>query len=193
MTKNSEDSNLPIPAEFIEQKIFFIRGHKVLIDGDLAALYEVPVKALNQAVKRNFARFPEDFMFQLTLDEATALLASRSQNVTLKRGGNVKYSPYAFTEQGVAMLATVLKSERAVQVSIAIVRVFVKLRQILATHQEFAHRLDEIERKFEKHDDELHYVFEAIRELMAPEPVPEKRRIGFAAGEESSSSSSSSH
>src|SRR5207245_3708006 len=99
--------NLPIPAEFIEQKIFFIRGHKVLIDRDLAALYEVPVKALNQAVKRNLARFPEDFMFQLTLDEATALLASRSQNVTLKRGRNVKYSPYAFTEQGVAMLATV--------------------------------------------------------------------------------------
>jgi hypothetical protein len=175
-------SDLSISAETVERKIYLIRGHKVMIDRDLAALYEVPTKSLNQAVKRNLARFPEDFCFQLTLDEAAALLVSRSQNVTLKRGQNVKYAPYVFTEQGVAMLATVLKSERAVQVSIGIVRVFVKLRQIVATHQELAYRLEELERKFEHHDNELHYVFEAIRELMAPEPVPVKRRIGFNPG-----------
>jgi hypothetical protein len=149
-------NELTIPAEIIEQKIYFIRGHKVMLDRDLAVLYGVPTKALNQAVKRNRARFPDDFMFHLTSEEEMALRASRSQNVTLKRGQNVKYAPYVFHRTGCCDARD------------------------LATHAELAHRLNELERKFENHDNELHNVFEAIRELMAPEPVPPKRRIGFA-------------
>jgi phage regulator Rha-like protein len=132
-------------------------------------------------VARNLDRFPEDFMFQITAEEMEALRFHIGTSNKEGRGGR-RYLPYVFTEQGVAMLASVLNSPRAVQVSIGIVRVFVKLRATLAAHNEMARRLEELERKFEKHDSELHYVFDAIRELMAPEPVPPKRRIGFHSG-----------
>lgn len=168
-------SNL-IPNEVIENKIYLIRGQKVMLSTQLAKLYCVEVKVLLQAVKRNMERFPQDFMFQLTWEEAQY---SRSQIVTLKRGENIKYTPYAFTEQGVAMLSSVLNSKRAIQVNIAIMRAFVKLRQIISTHKELAHKLTELERKIEKHDTEIQSIFEAIRQLMAPPPEPPKRRIGF--------------
>ncbi|MBL7197085.1 MAG: ORF6N domain-containing protein [Candidatus Omnitrophica bacterium] len=164
-----------IMLEKIENKIFQIRGKKVMLDKDLAELYGVPTKVLNQAVKRNKKRFPTDFMFQLTWEEAKSL---RSQIVTLKRGGHRKYRPYIFTEQGVAMLSSVLVSERAILVNIAIMRVFVKLRQILFTHKELAYKLSQLERKSEKHDIEIRSIFEAIRQLMAVPDKP-KRRIGF--------------
>ncbi|MBL7170813.1 MAG: ORF6N domain-containing protein [Candidatus Omnitrophica bacterium] len=162
----------------IEQKIFFIRGHKVMLDKELAKLYGVSTKRLNEQVKRNVKRFPEDFMFQLTWEEAES---SRSQFATLKKGRNIKYLPYAFTEQGVAMLSGVLNSERAVQVNIAIMRAFVRLRQILSTNKELAHKLAQLERKTEKHDTEIRAIFEAIRQLMAPPERP-KRKIDFHPG-----------
>ncbi len=178
-TKGVQGTELAIPPAVIENRIYIVRGHKIMLDRDLAELYGVPTKVLNQAVKRNSGRFPRDFMFRLTAAEAAAVLRSRSQIVTLKRGENLKYSPYAFTEQGVAMLASVLNSDRAIQVSIAIVRVFVKLRAILATHRELARRLSDLERKLETHDEELRAIFKAIRGLMAPRAQPPKRRIGF--------------
>lgn len=161
--------------EVIERKIFLIKKHKVMLDSDLAKLYKVPTKRLNEQVKRNKKRFPKDFMFQLTKREADCL---RPQNATLKRGQHSKYLPYVFTEQGVAMLSSVLNSGRAIQVNIAIMRVFVKLRQILSTHRKLAYKLDQLERKTEKHDTEIQAIFEAIRQLMT---IPEKsrRRIGF--------------
>jgi len=168
-----------VPQEVIENKIYLIRGHKVMLSTQLAKLYGVKVKVLIQAVKRNIERFPDDFMFQLTWEEAQF---SRSQFVTLnnmERGANIKYLPYAFTEQGVAMLSSVLHSKRAIQVNIVIMRAFVKLRQILSTHKELVHKLNELERKFEKHDTEIQSIFEAIRQLMAPPPALPKRRIGF--------------
>ena len=146
-----------------------------MLDKDLAELYEVSTKRLNEQVRRNISRFPADFMFQLTKDESSSL---RSQFVTLKRGGHRKYLPYVFTEQGVAMLSSVINSERAIQVNIAIMRAFVKLRQILSTNKELAGKLKELEHKVEKHDTEIHAIFEAIRQLMAPPDKP-KRRIGF--------------
>lgn len=158
----------------IEQKIFLIRGQRVMLSMQLAELYGVATKVLMQAVKRNLDRFPTDFMFKLTSEELKSL---RSQIVTSKRGG-IRYLPYAFTEQGVAMLSTVLNSKRAIQVNIAIMRAFVKLRQILSTHKELAHKLEQLERKIEKHDTEIQAIFEAIRQLMAPPEKP-KRRIGF--------------
>ena len=139
-------------------------------------VYEVPTKRLNERVRRNRKRFPEDFMFQLTADEAEA---SRSQIATLKRGHNIKYLPYAFTEQGVAMLSTVLNSERAIEVNIAIMRAFVRLREILSTHKDLARKLADIERKLGEHDEKFAIVFEAIRQLMTPPPTPPKPRIGF--------------
>ena len=163
-----------MPAEVIENKIYLIRGHKVILDRDLARLYGVPTKVLIQAVKRNHRRFPNDFMLLLTLQEVRNL---RSQFVTSSWGG-LRYLPCAFTEQGVAMLSSVLNSERAIQVNIAIMRAFVKLRQILSTHKELVHKLNELERKFEKHDTEIQSIFEAIRQLMSPS-TPPKRRIGF--------------
>ncbi len=165
-----------VPMEVIEGKILLIRGRKVMLDRDLAMLYGVETRALNQAVKRNSTRFPEDFMFQLTNDEAVVL--SRSQFVTLKRGQNIKYLPYVFTENGVAMLSSVLKSERAIEVNIQIMRTFTKLREILSTHKELAHKLAQLERKIEKHDDEIKVIFNAIRQLMTP-PETSKKKIGF--------------
>jgi hypothetical protein len=170
----SESLNL-IPMERIERAILFIRGEKVLLDSDLARLYEVETRVLNQAVKRNADRFPSDFMFQLTQEEAAVVLNSRSQFVILKRGENIKYLPYVFTEQGVAMLSSVLHSERAVAVNIGIMRAFVKLRQMLSSHADLARKLESMEKKY---DSQFKVVFDAIRQLMSP-PVKPKREIGF--------------
>jgi hypothetical protein len=161
--------------EVIVQKILLIRGEKVILDSDLAILYRVSTKALNQQVRRNPGRFPSDFMFQLTKDEYDLL---RSQIVTLKKGSghHRKYLPYAFTEQGVAMLSSVLNSERAILVNVEIIRAFVKLREILATHKDLARKLEELEKKY---DEQFVVVFKAIRELMTPAEPPPKRRIGF--------------
>ena len=171
-----------IPREVIEDKIYMIRGHKVMLDRDLARLYDVPTKRLNEQVKRNIKRFPEDFMFQLTLEESLmfqfGISSSRSQFATLRQGKNIKYLPHVFTEQGVAMLSSVLNSKRAIYVNIAIMRTFVKLRQILSAHKELAHKLNELEHKIEKHDVEIRSIFDAIRQLMAP-PESSRRRIGF--------------
>ncbi len=166
-------SKLAILPERIERKILLIRGQKVMLDADLAELYGVETKVFNQAVRRNTRRFPEDFMFRLTHAEAEAL---RSQIVTSKEGrGGRRYNPLAFTEQGVAMLSSVLRSERAVQVNIAIMRAFVKLREMLASHRGLARRLHEMEKKY---DAQFKVVFDAIRELMRSPEKP-RRGIGF--------------
>jgi hypothetical protein len=163
-----------VPAERIESMILLIRGEKVMLDKDLAKLYGTTTKRLNEQVRRNSKRFPPDFMFQLTEQEVTAL---RSQIATSKgagRGGR-RYLPLVFTEQGVAMLSSVLNSGRAIEVNILIMRAFVKLRQMLATHVELARKLDALERKY---DAQFRVVFDAIRELMKP-PEPTRRSIGF--------------
>ncbi len=162
-----------IPIEVIQQKIFLIRGHKVMLDNNLAELYGVETRVLNQAVKRNIKRFPSDFLFQLSQAEAAEL--SKSQFVTLKRGQNIKYLPYAFTENGVAMLSGVLNSDRAIAVNIQIMRTFTKLRELLANHRELRRKVEEIEKKY---DHQFKIVFDAIRQLMAP-PEPSKKKIGF--------------
>ena len=164
-----------IPIERIEKRILFLRGHKVMLNADLAELYGVKTKVLLQALKRNIKRFPSDFMFQLNYQEVSVL---RSQFVTLKkgRGEHRKYLPYAFTEQGVAMISSVLNSDRAIQVNIEIMRAFVRLREILSTHKDLARKLEQLEKKY---DHQFKIVFDAIRELMTPPPVPLKRKIGF--------------
>ena len=161
----------------IERRIYLLRGLRVILDADLAKMYGVPTKSLNLAVKRNGDRFPDDFMFQLTAEEADAL---RFQIETSKpaRGGR-RYLPYAFTEQGVAMLSSVLRSTRAVQVNIAIMRAFVRLRELLSTHADLARKLAAMERKY---DSQFKVVFDAIRQLMTPPPPPPdppRPRIGF--------------
>jgi hypothetical protein len=162
-----------IPMERVERCILLIRGHKVMLDSDLAWLYGVSVKAFNQAVKRNLFRFPADFMFQLAPGEAQEM---RSQFVTASKR-NVRYRPYVFTEQGVAMLSSVLRSRRAALVNIEIMRTFVRLRHLLASHAKLARRLDELEKKY---DERFAVVFEAIRQLMEDEPEePPRGRIGF--------------
>jgi hypothetical protein len=171
---------LPIPAERIEKAIFLIRGHKVMLDADLAELYGVTTKRLNEQVRRNLSRFPADFMFQLDGQEASAL---RSQIATSKEGrGGRRYLPYVFTEQGVAMLSSVLNSERAIEVNIAIMRVFVRLREMMATHKELAFKLVELEERLEGHDEQIQNIFDAIRQLMTP-PEPPRKKIGFEAKE----------
>ncbi len=168
-----------IPTEVIERKILLIRGHKVMLDSDLAELYEVATKVLVQAVKRNVKRFPSDFMFQLNNQEVAGL---RSQIVTSKIGrGGRRYPPYAFTEQGVAMLSTVLNSERAIEVNIHIMRAFVKLREMIASNKDLAKKLDELEKKY---DAQFKVVFDAIRQLMTP-PEIKKKKIGFRRESES--------
>ena len=164
-----------IPIESITLAIRYFREQKVLLDFDLAALYGVTTKVLNQAVKRNFERFPEDFMFRLTAEETRSL---RSQIVTLKRGEHLKYPPYAFTEQGVAMLSSVLRSDRAVKVNIAIMRAFVKLRAALESNRALASKFAELEERVGKHDEEIGAIIEAIRQLVAA-PAKSPREIGF--------------
>lgn len=167
-------SKPPLRTENISQRILTIRGHRVMLDSDLAELYGVAIRRLNEAVKRNADRFPEDFMFRLSRDEIAFL---RSQNATLKtgRGKHRKYLPFAFTEQGVAMLSGVLNSPRAVDVNIAIMRAFVRMRQMLLSHEELARKVDALERRY---DARFRVVFDAIRAMMEP-PKPPGRRIGF--------------
>ena len=162
-----------LTSERIERSILLIRGHKVMLDADLAELYGVETRALLQAVSRNQKRFPEDFMFQMSKEEYELL---RSQIVISKKGrGGRRYLPYVFTEQGVAMLSSVLRSERAVQVNIEIMRAFVRLRELVATHKYLARKLETLEKRY---DAQFKVVFDAIRELMA-RPEPNKRKIGF--------------
>jgi hypothetical protein len=175
-----------VPVERIEHSILLIRGQKVMLDSDLAALYVVETKALNRAVRRNPDRFPEDFMFQLTAEEFQ-ILRSQTGTSTLRyqfgtsngRGGR-RYRPYAFTEQGVAMLSSVLNSRRAILVNVEIMRAFVRLRTLLVSNAELARKLDALERRY---DAQFKVVFDAIRELMAP-PQPKRRRLGFRTGQE---------
>ena len=172
-----------VAIEVIATRILEIRGKKVMLDRHLAKLYGVTVKVLNQAVKRNIKRFPEDFSFKLSWEEVGSL---RSQTVTLnstktetsQRGRHIKYLPYVFTEHGVAMLSSVLKSERAIQVNILIMRAFTKLREILLTHKELAVKIDALEKKYAEHDETIKYIFEAIKQLLEP-PAKEKKIIGF--------------
>jgi phage regulator Rha-like protein len=165
-----------VPVEFIEKRIFLIRGQKVMLDTDLAELYGVSTKRLNEQVRRNLNRFPLDFMFQLNEEETETL---RSQFATSKTGrGGRRYFPFVFTEQGVTMLSTVLNSDRAIEVNIAIMRVFVRLRELIADRKELAAKLKKLEDRIEDHDEKITVVFEAIRQLMTP-PVKPKRNIGF--------------
>jgi hypothetical protein len=173
-TKKSQSQQLVL-TEVIERRILLIRGHKVMLDRDLASLYQVKPIALRQAVKRNSNRFPADFVLQLTKEEAEGLV---SQNVIPSRRSLGGFLPYAFTEQGVAMLSSVLRSDRAAMVNIAIMRTFVRLRQILARHKDIAEKLQAMERKYDKR---FKVVFEVLRRLMAPPPDGPKRPIGFVA------------
>jgi phage regulator Rha-like protein len=163
-----------IPIERIEKAIYLIRGERVMLDRDLAELYGIPTKVFNQTVKRHTDRFPADFMYQLTKEEAEGVF-SRSQSVTLKRGQNIKYRPYAFTEHGILMLSSVLNSERAIQVNIEIMRTFVELRRMLASNAELSQRFDELENKYDR---QFKVVFDAIRQLMSP-PLSGGKQIGF--------------
>ena len=164
-----------IPVEMIEKKILLIRGEKVMLDADLAELYQVETFNLNKAVKRNIDRFPQDFMFQLTKQEADSLRFQIGMSKKEGRGGR-RYLPYAFTEQGVAMLSSVLNSERAVKVNVEIMRAFVRLRQMLASNTELARKLDALEKKY---DHQFKVVFDAIRQLMTPLDTKKKGKIGF--------------
>ena len=164
-----------IPSERIENRILLLRGQKVLLDRDLAILYEVETRVLNQAVKRNKDRFPDDFMFELTRDEIMRISQIVISSADLKFAKKV----YAFTEQGVAMLSSVLNSKRAIQVNIAIMRTFARLRHILASHADLALKLEEMEKKYDK---QFRVVFDALRELMSP-PEPPPKQIGFGVRE----------
>jgi hypothetical protein len=162
-----------IPIDFVERRIYVLRGHRIMLSTDLALLYEVEHRALNQAVKRNSMRFPASFMFQLTADEWTDL---KSQSVISRsEWGGMRHPPYAFTEHGVVMLSSVLQSDRAIQVSIMVVEAFVRLREMLASNVELARRLDEMEKKY---DNQFKTVFEAIRHLMM-HPEKSTGQIGF--------------
>lgn len=175
MTKHTKSM---LPAERIERSILLLRDQRVILAADLAELYGVDTKVLNQAVRRNIQRFPVDFMFQLTQEE---LEEWRSQLVTSNPAAKMglRRPPFAFTEQGIAMLSSVLRSERAVAVNIEIMRAFVRLRQMLASHADLARRLDSLEKKY---DAQFRGVFDAIRQLMTPPPNNSRRRIGFQSG-----------
>jgi hypothetical protein len=162
-----------VSTDVVGMKILLVRGRKVMLDRDLASLYGVETKNLNLQVKRNIRRFPEDFMFKLTKQETLRL-----QNATSKRGGR-RYLPHVFTEQGVAMLSSVLNSERAIDVNISIMRAFVKLREFLLTHKELAQKLEELENKYQLHEKDIQVIFEAIKKLLEPPPEPPKPKIGF--------------
>ena len=173
-----------VPSRQIERLILLSRGHKVMLDADLADLYGVETRVLIQAVKRNFKRFPADFMFQLSLEEVKVL---RSQSVISKgsRGGR-RYLPYVFTEQGVAMLSSILNSERAVEINIEIMRAFVRLREMILSNKDLARKLDALERKLQSHDVHIRSLFDAIRQLMTP-IEPKKKKIGFLVEEKTAS------
>ena len=175
-SKQADLSSSIVPVERIEQIILLIRGEKVILDVDLAGLYGVTTKRLNQQVNRNRARFPEDFVFQLTADE-------RTEAVTIcNHLGNLKYSrvlPFAFTEHGAIMAASVLNTPRAVEMSVFVVRAFVRLRNFLATHKELAEKVGELEHKLSSHDEQIVAIIDAIKQLMATPAPPKKRSIGF--------------
>ena len=175
-----------VPADTIESRIFLVRGRKIMLDSDLAKLYQVGTKRLNEQVKRNRRRFPSDFMFQLTAEETGRL---RPQIATSKgRRGGRRYRPYVFTEHGAVMLASVLNSPVAVKASIEVVRAFIRLREVLATHKELAQKLTELEQRVETHDEHIASLFETIRQLMTPPERPRKQ-IGFSPAAADSSSS----
>jgi hypothetical protein len=167
-----------ISLDVIERRILALRGHRVMLDRDLATLYGVETRTLNQAVKRNLDRFPADFMFRMTPREAGEHLPSRSQSVILKQGQKVKYSPYVFTEHVAVMLANVLKSPSAVRASIQVVRAFVRIRQRLVTHEILAKQMGKLAGKVGKHDIELRRVFMTLQGMLES-PMRPKRKIGF--------------
>jgi hypothetical protein len=168
-----------VPAKPIDSLILTIRGQKVLLDADLAELYGVPTKRLNEAVKRNAERFPPDFRFQLTQEEAESANCSRSQNATLKRGQNIKYLPHVFTEHGAIMAATVLNSPEAVSMSVFVVRAFVQMREHILANTDVLKRLAEIDKTFLKHDRSLQIIWQEIQPLLTPPPAAPTRKIGF--------------
>ena len=174
---------MAVPIERIENRILLVRGHKVLLDGDLASLYGVTTKRFNEQVRRNAARFPEDFMFRLSVGEWNSL---RSQLATLKagRGEHRKYLPLAFTEHGAIMAATILNSPRATEVSVYVVRAFVRLREFLASHKDLARTLEAHERKLASHDQAIARLVDTIRQLMSPPEPATRRPIGFVTSEE---------
>jgi ORF6N domain len=167
-----------VPVEVIERKIYLIRGCKVMLDRDLAGLYQVPTRVLNQAVRRNLNRFPADFMFQLNAEE---LENWKSQIVTSNSGAKMglRKAPYAFTEHGVAMLSSVLSSKRAVELNILIIRAFVRLREYLVSHKDLARQLEDVERTQQEHGAHIQQIYGYIERLIEPGPEPPKRRIGF--------------
>jgi hypothetical protein len=175
LTSHTASTNKALLIKRVESRILLVRGHKVMLDADLAELYGVPTKRLNEAVRRNATRFPEDFMFQITAEEAENL---RSQIATSSLWGGRRYLPFAFTEQGVAMLSSVLNSEQAIQVNVAIMRAFVRIREILSSHKELARKFVALERKHATHDTQIKAIFDAIRALMEP-PKVQRRKIGF--------------
>lgn len=177
---NAPESS-PVPMERVDRMILPIRGQRVILDADLAALYGVTTKAFNQAIKRNHERFPSDFMFRLTTDEKAQVVTNCDHLRKLKFSPVL---PTAFTEHGAIMAAAVLNSPRAIAVSVYVVRAFIRLREAMISHHEFTSRLAELEKKLVEHDEKFAQVFEAIRELMEPAPVPPKRRIGFSVSEE---------
>jgi hypothetical protein len=177
--KSKSSRQAIVPAELIDRRIYQIRDRRVMLDSDLADLYRVPTKAFNQAVQRNLDRFPEDFMFQITPEESEIL---RSQSVTSSWGGR-RYLPLAFTEHGVAMLSSVLRSKRAVQMNILIVRAFIRMRDMLATHKALATRIQKLEAAQQRHTSVINVLAEEIEEMKRL-PEPPKRRIGFKANQQ---------
>jgi len=175
----TEDFNIQEAA--VAKRIYEIRGKRVMLSGDLAELYEVETKVLNQQVKRNSSRFPDRYMFKLTLEEYREAL--RSQNVTLKRGQHSKYPPYAFTEHGVLMLSSILKSERAEQVNIVIIDTFIKLRELMSTHKELLNKMKEIQHHISSHDHQIVVLFEHVKRLLEEKESQEnqssRKRIGY--------------
>jgi hypothetical protein len=165
-----------IPVGKIEQRIFLIRGEKVIIDADLAEFYGVPTKRLNEQVKRNKTRFPDDFIFQLTSDEKAELVANCDHLAKLKFSRTM---PYAFTEHGTIMAANVLSSMRAIEVSVFIIRAFVKLRRAISEHKQLSRRIAQLESRMVDHDGQIISIVKAIKQLMNPKQPPQKRRIGF--------------
>jgi ORF6N domain len=181
-TKEKQKASLTV-IEGIEEKIYLIRGMRVMLDSDLAEVYQVETRVLKQAVRRNLHRFPLDFMFELSLEETRRIESLRSQTVTLdaeksKRGKYSKYAPFAFTEHGAVMLASVLNSATAIEASIKVVRAFVRLRTLVSLHEEIRHKLEELERKYEHHDSEIVRAFEILDYILIQDEKP-KRKIGY--------------
>lgn len=181
ITVSKMSKSIAIPDEVVMSKIYLIRNHKVMLDIDLAELYQVETGRLNEQVKRNIERFPEDFMFQLTDEEWESL---RSQNAISKKGrGGRRYAPFAFTEHGVLMLSSVLNSDRAIQVNIQIMRIYTKLKGMLMDHKDILLKLEKLEKKVSKHDENFKVVFTYLKELLNPKTEP-LRKIGFKRKEE---------